>query len=550
MTGSRGPDFRRLFEHAPGSYLVLDPDLTIIAVSDAYLSATMTARDEIMGRSLFDVFPDNPDDPGATGVSNLRLSLDRVRNELVPDTMAVQKYDIRRPASEGGGFEERFWSPMNSPVLDERGRLEYIIHRVEDVTEYVRLEQQQEEVTAELRQRTAKMGSEIYARSQELRALNRQLTAANNAKSEFLSRVSHELRTPLAAIVGFSELLTLTIQNQEEKKFVETILKAGHHLAELLNDILDISRMDSGHFSMSVTAVPLHSLLQDTAELIRPLADSHEVSLESDLAQAKSMYVMADPQRLKQVVINLLSNAIKYNKPGGRAQVSVDTVNDRARISISDTGPGIAPDALSKLFVPFERLDAGGRGIEGVGLGLALSRSLTHAMGGELEVESVVDEGSTFWIELPIGEPEAVAEEVAHVSKRMAVRSYAEPRTVLYVEDVVANVQLIEAVLERRPGARLMSAMLGSSGMDLAREHHPDLVLLDLHLPDIEGLEVLRRLREDEATRDIPVVILSADATKRHLDELLNAGAARYLTKPIGVRALLEVMDDLLGPCE
>jgi signal transduction histidine kinase/ActR/RegA family two-component response regulator len=467
--------------------------------------------------------------------------------------MAVQKYDIRRPASEGGGFEERFWSPVNTPVVDERGRLEYIIHRVEDVTGYVRLKEQEsehQEVTEELRQRSAKMESEIYARSQELRMLNKQLQAANNAKSEFLSRVSHELRTPLAAIVGFSDLLMLTLTGEEEKKFVETIHKAGNHLVELLNDILDISRIDAGHFSMSVAPVPLRALLQDTVELIKPLADSHGITLESDLAQAKSVYVSADPQRLKQVVINLLSNAIKYNREQGRAQLVVEDANGHARISVSDTGPGIAADALGKLFVPFERLDAAGRGIEGVGLGLALSRSLMVAMGGTLDVESVFGEGSTFSIELPTTEPGAIVEEAEHVSKRMAIKEYSKPRTILYVEDVVANVQLIEAVLERRPGTRLISAMQGSSGLDLAREHKPDLMLLDLHLPDLEGLEVLRRMREDEATKDIPVVILSADATRRHLDALLEAGAVRYLTKPIGVRALLEVMDEQLGPCD
>jgi signal transduction histidine kinase len=553
MSGSREPDFRRLFERAPGLYLVLDPALNIVGVSDAYCHATMTARDEIIGRNLFDVFPDNPDDPAATGVSNLRESLDRVRSELVPDTMAVQKYDIRRPASEGGRFEERFWSPVNTPVLNERGMLDYIIHRVEDVTEFVRLqaqESEQQELTEELRQRSAKMQAEIYARSLELRALNRQLQAANNAKSEFLSRVSHELRTPLAAIVGFSELLSLSVAEEEEKRFVQTITKAGYHLVELLNDILDISRIDAGHFSMSVAPVPLKGLLQDTIELIKPLADSHQVLLESDLARAKSTYVMADPQRLKQVVINLLSNAIKYNRPNGRAQLAVEEMDGAARISVSDTGSGIDESAIRKLFVPFERLDAAGRGIEGVGLGLALSRSLMKAMGGTLDVESVVGEGSTFWIELPTTEPGAVVEEAAHESKRMAVRSYSGPRTILYVEDVVANVQLIEAVLERRPGTKLISAMQGTSGMDLAREHKPDLILLDLHLPDMDGLDVLRRLHGEEGTRDIPVVILSADATRRQLDVLLEAGATRYLTKPIGVRALLEVMDDLLGPCD
>ncbi|HET7856702.1 MAG TPA: histidine kinase dimerization/phospho-acceptor domain-containing protein, partial [Gaiellaceae bacterium] len=206
-------DFRALFESIPGLYLVLDPGFRIVAVSDAYLAATMTKREEIVGHGIFDVFPDNPDDPDATGVRNLRASLERVRARCEPDTMAVQKYDIRRPVDEGGGFEERYWSPLNSPVLDERGELAHIVHRVVDITEFVRLKEhdtEQEALTAELRERTARMETEILQRSKELHETNKELRAANAAKNEFLSRMSHELRTPLAAISGFSELLTLS----------------------------------------------------------------------------------------------------------------------------------------------------------------------------------------------------------------------------------------------------------------------------------------------------------------------------------------------------
>jgi PAS domain-containing protein len=223
-------DFKALFETVPGLYLVLDPDLYIVAVSDAYLAATMTKREEIVGRGIFDVFPDNPDDPAATGVSNLRASLERVRELKRPDTMAVQKYDIRRPESEGGGFEERYWSPLNSPVLDERGQLAYIVHRVEDITEFVRLKEhdtKQEALTAELRERTARMETEILQRSRELHETNRELRAANAAKNEFLSRMSHELRTPLAAISGFSELLTLSDLDDDKREQVQMIFRGA-----------------------------------------------------------------------------------------------------------------------------------------------------------------------------------------------------------------------------------------------------------------------------------------------------------------------------------
>jgi signal transduction histidine kinase len=227
------PDFRALFETAPGLYLVLDPELRIVAVSDAYLAATMTRRNEILGRGIFDVFPDNPDDAGATGEGNLSRSLARVAHDLVPDTMAVQKYDIRRPPEDGGGFAVRYWSPANTPVLDDLRRLRYIIHQVSDVTGFVHAQQREgehEAIAGELRARAEQMQSEILRRSAELQEMNQQLRAANEAKNEFLSRTSHELRTPLTAILGFSELLTLSDENAQHREWSTAILKAGQHL--------------------------------------------------------------------------------------------------------------------------------------------------------------------------------------------------------------------------------------------------------------------------------------------------------------------------------
>jgi PAS domain S-box-containing protein len=214
--GSEEVDFRALFEGAPGLFLVLDPDLRIVAVSEAYLAATMIRRDDVLGRGIFDVFPDNPDDPAATGVGNLRASLERVRKTGRADTMAVQKYDIRRPESEGGGFEVRYWSPVNSPVMDDLRRVRYIIHRVEDVTEFVRLQERGEG-----------MGAEIVRRSRELQAANAELRNAGEAKNEFLSRMSHELRTPLAAILGFSELLGTRLRHRRHRPRIGAVPPAG-----------------------------------------------------------------------------------------------------------------------------------------------------------------------------------------------------------------------------------------------------------------------------------------------------------------------------------
>jgi signal transduction histidine kinase/ActR/RegA family two-component response regulator len=551
VTGSQEPDFRTLFEAAPGLYLVLDPEFRIVAVSDAYLAATMTRRDDIVGRGIFDVFPDNPDDPDATGVDNLRSSLERVRSRRVPDTMAVQKYDIRRPDADGGGFEVRYWSPCNSPVLGEHKRLAYIIHRVEDVTEFVRLqerESRQEAITHELEERTATMEAEILRRSQELQETNKQLRAANSAKNDFLSRMSHELRSPLGAIMGFGQLLAFADIEEEQRQKVSMILKASNHLLGIVDEVLDISRVEEGSLSISAEAVAVQPLIDDALELMRPLAEGMEVVIHPPELAGGNGYVFADNQRLKQVVINLIANAIKYNRRGGDVRIAVErTGRDRVRISVADSGKGIEQASLDKLFVPFERLDAAVSGIEGTGLGLAVSRSLIEAMGGTIGAASTPGVGSVFFVELDKGEPLAVEEPESEEDSLIAVRSYdGGERRLLYIEDTVANVQVIEGILERRPSIRLIPAMLGRLGLDLAHEHRPDLVLLDLHLPDLPGERVLAELQADDATRDIPVVILSADAT-RDRAQFVASGAHAYLTKPIDLRRLLEVLDQFLA---
>jgi signal transduction histidine kinase/ActR/RegA family two-component response regulator len=544
------PDFRALFEAAPGLYLVLDAEFRIVAVSDAYLGATMTSREDILGRDIFDVFPDNPDDPAATGVANLRASLERVRRHRAPDTMAVQKYDIRRPSEEGGGFEVRYWSPVNCPVLDGRRQLAYVIHRVEDVTEFVRLKErgsEQEAVTADLRERAEKMEAEVFRRSGELQEANKRLRAANEAKNEFLSRMSHELRTPLAAIMGFTELLTLSDLDEDKHRWVLQVFKASQHLLSLINEVLDLSRIESGQLSISPEPVPLARVLEEALELMRPVADSHGVHIDSQARLAGSGYVFADEQRLKQVLINLLSNAIKYNRRNGEVHIAVEPVAaDQVRIAVEDTGAGIDEESQAKLFVPFERLNAAASGVDGTGLGLALSRTLIEAMGGSIGITSTPGVGSTFWIELSRGEPAAIETASGEEHPLLAQRGYANEKRVLYIEDTIANVRLIEEILQSRPSIRLIPAMMGQLGLELAREHDPDLILLDLHLPDLNGEEVLAQLRADERTRDIAVVILSADATRRQLAPLLAAGARDYLTKPIGVRHLLEVVDEFL----
>jgi signal transduction histidine kinase/CheY-like chemotaxis protein len=514
----------------------------IVAVSDAYLHATMTRREDILGRGLFEVFPDNPDDPAATGVGNLRASLDRVRSGRLPDTMAVQKYDIRRPEADGGGFEVRYWSPLNSPVLDANGALACIIHRVEDVTELVRLQEQ----GTRQQQRNDRMEAEILQRSHELQEANRQLRAANAAKSEFLSRMSHELRTPLNAILGFAQLLELDELTDQQHDSLGHIMSGARHLLGLINEVLDIAAIEAGGLPLSLEPVPVADVIAEAVSLIRPLADQHGVLLTGQPCQG---HVFGDRQRLKQILLNLLSNAVKYNHQGGSVRLTCDGVADqRLRITVADTGPGIPPEAVDRLFVPFERLDGQQRGVEGTGLGLPLSKRLAEAMGGTLELTTATDQGSAFSVEIPLSDSPVARADRQDDGPPPATEQpeVAWPAlTVLYIEDNVSNLQLVERVLSRRPNVTLISAMRPQLGLELAAEHHPDLVLLDLHLPDMPGEEVLRRLRATPKTADVPVVILSADARPSQIEHLLTQGARAFLTKPLDVKELLALLDTL-----
>ncbi|MGB1584225.1 MAG: ATP-binding protein, partial [Solirubrobacterales bacterium] len=386
--------------------------------------------------------------------------------------------------------------------------------------------------------------SDSIDRTRGLLEENRVLTNTQEAKNEFLSHMSHELRTPLTAISGFAELLTVSGLDRERTEWASTIVKASRHLAKLVNEILDISRIESGELSLSIEPVPVTSMIDDAIELMRPTAARLDVDLAVS-GQIDGVSVLADNQRLKQVLINLLSNAIKYNRVGGSVTVAVRADSEQVSIAVTDTGEGLRQDSLEKLFTPFERMDAATTDVEGTGLGLALSKHLVDAMNGSLTAESVVGVGTTFTIELRRVEP-VTAIETATGRSPLDVRAYSQTKNLLYIEDTVANAKLVEQILVRRPSVRVLPAMLGRLGFELAVDHQPDMILLDLHLPDVNGAEVLAKLKSEKRTQHIPVVILSADATGRQYKEVMDAGALEFLTKPIRVSELLEAVDRYL----
>jgi PAS domain S-box-containing protein len=381
----------------------------------------------------------------------------------------------------------------------------------------------------------------------DVRRAKEEAELANAAKGEFLSRMSHELRTPLHAILGFGELLDRGDPTPEQHEQLEQIMKAGRHLLELINEVLDLSRIDDGALRLSLEPVDVGELVTETLEMLEPVAATSSVNLAAPRFDRPGVHVLADRQRLKQALLNLLSNAVKYNREGGEVRVAgTSGAAPLARIEVADTGLGIAAGDLARAFSAFERLGAETTDVEGTGLGLALTKRLIEAMGGTIGVESEVGRGTTFWLDLPeVAAPEVLPTAYERAKEPAAGARRTDARTVLYIEDNPSNIKLVETILRERPEVTLLVAQQGRLGMDLAREHGPALVLLDLNLPDVSGEEILRRLRADERTSEIPIVMVSADATVGQVARLRSGGADGYLTKPFEIEQFLAVIDGL-----
>jgi PAS domain S-box-containing protein len=377
---------------------------------------------------------------------------------------------------------------------------------------------------------------------------------ANQAKSEFLSRMSHELRTPMNSMLGFAQLLDMAELKGSHKKGVTHILNSGKHLLNLINEVLDISGIEAGRVSLSLVPVQLSSIIMETIDTVHIAAQAIHVKIEWVNTDHDLLFVKADPHRLRQVLLNLINNAIKYNNEGGSVTIKTEIRQAIAlemslvRISVSDTGGGINPENIEKLFMPFERIGAEKTGIEGTGLGLMVVKKLMNAMGGSVGVESVPGEGSTFWIELPHSEDqetEAWQTEQKSLSHAMINEKTG---TILYVEDNASNTELVEQILlDHRPSIHFVNTTKGAQAVSLAIENSPDLILLDLDLPDLQGYEVIKFLQAEEKTRNIPVVVISADAMPRQIEKLMNAGSKDYLNKPLDIRTFLAVVDEWVG---
>jgi PAS domain S-box-containing protein len=394
------------------------------------------------------------------------------------------------------------------------------------------------------------IGTDNSVRKRVESALNEAMAAAekaNHAKSDFLSAMSHELRTPLNAVLGFAQLIESgsPVPTSSQKRNLDQILKAGWYLLELINEILDLSLIESGKVTLSREPVSLAEVMLECRAMIEPQAQKREIVMTFPQFEIPQ-FVQADRTRVKQVLINLLFNAIKYNKPGGAVTAECTLITPESiRISIRDTGAGLAPNQIEQLFQPFNRLGRETSSEEGTGIGLVVTKRLVELMGGTIGVDSVVGTGSVFWIELQLTAPHQLStQQVVQSTQSGSQLPVGTPlRTLLYVEDNPANLELVEQLIARRPDLRLLSAADGNLGIEFARAYQPAVILMDINLPGISGIEAMKILHADLSTAHIPIVALSANAVPRDIEKALEAGFFNYLTKPIKVDQFMDALD-------
>jgi PAS domain S-box-containing protein len=551
-----------LFDSLPGLFLILTSDLKIISASDAYLEATMTLRENLLGHDLFEVFPDNPEDLAADGTSNLRASFDRVRQTCAPDTMAIQKYDIRRPDGE---FEERYWSPINSPVLGQDHRIEYFIHRVVDVTEFVRKKSgngsrprgpltPMEQIEAEMFHNSA----QLKAANQLLQETNAQLAqakadadAANRAKSVFLSTMSHEIRTPMNAILGYAQLMLRDRDlGTDVRANLRIIGRSGEHLLNLINDILDMSRIEAGRVEVTPTTFNLSRLLDDLAAMFRLRAEAKALRFDMTVDGESVPYVLADEGKIRQALINLLGNAIKFT---GRGQIGLHVTLERRAADrlwlaarIEDTGSGISDEDQKKLFEPFSQAKGTVNTQEGTGLGLAITRKYARLMGGDVTVSSRLAEGSVFRLEVPIERGNAsVAARRSSPRQVAGIRAGTYAPGVLVVDDQTENRDWLKKLLIS-VGFPVREASNGAAALRVWEEWNPRLILMDVHMPVMDGLEATRRIKADPKGKETVIVTLTASAMEEDRHTASESGADDFLAKPCRADDLLRKIGDLL----
>lgn len=529
----RDERFREMLENVQLIAIILDLDAKVVFCNDYLLGLTGWNRDQVIGKNWFERFiPDSHCESLLPAFNAIHLG-------------AIAAHYENPIKTRSGEIRTIFWN--NIMLRDASGGITGVASIGEDVTTRnaatVGLRQSLEQTERQVEERTAALAEA----NSELQVAVKEADAANQAKSAFLSRMSHELRTPMNTILGFGQLLELSNLDDQQRSSLEHMMKSGRHLLNLINEVLDISRVEAGSPGLLPEPLLVTELLAECISLVTPLAAQRSVGLH--LEPAPGICVTADLQRLRQVLLNVMSNAIKYNVSGGevRARV-VEKPGDVVSIEIEDTGLGISSEMQARLFTPFDRLGAGSSGIEGTGLGLSLSKAMIEAMGGAITFRSEEGVGSCFYIRLG----KSTQQHRSAVDRAAAPMATGEDaasskKTLLLIDDNSRNVELMASIFASRPGFELITAGQGRQGLELAAERKPDLILLDLHLPDMHGTEVLEQICGNPEIKGIPVIVVSADAFPSQVQRLLQGGAFRYVTKPFLLCELMQAVDAALA---
>ncbi len=508
----------------------LDPAFNFVRVNTAYAVADNQEPTYFVGKNHFDLFPN------AENEAIFRRVLESGETHFA----AAKPFEYAHNPERG----LTHWDWTLTPVKDNDEKITGLVLSLSNVSDRIEALETAERSELGLIALTESLEARILERTRDLTLAKESAERANFAKSQFLSRMSHELRTPMNAILGFTQVLEQDTTSPEHKDYLNEINLAGNHLLKLINELLDLSRIETGHLAVQMQPVPLNAALSRALHITQPLMATRNISLLNH--GAGDFQVHADSTRLSQILINLLSNATKYNRPGGRITIAIQSQGEHSvRIAITDTGSGIAPDKLSRLFRPFERLGAEHTEVDGVGIGLALSKQLAELMGAKIGVESHPGQGSTFWLDLTLADASQVLSTTPDKPAIPSVEAPQRQRKILYVEDNPSNLKLVEVIFRRQLDITLLSATNGEDGLELARRYHPDAILLDIHLPKMNGYEVLVALKADTGTSNIPVLALSADAMAIDVERGLKAGFLRYLTKPVDASALIANIRDV-----
>ncbi len=507
---------RSLIEANIDAMATTDPAGIITDLNRQMEALTGCTRDELIGAPFKDCFTD-PD--------RAEEAIKRVLNEK-----SVTNYELTVRARGG---KETVVSYNATTFYDRERKLKGVYASARDLTERMRLYQDMQDKNVEL---------------ESARSL---AETASLAKSDFLSSMSHELRSPLNAILGFAQLMdTDSIPaTPSQKESIAQILQAGWHLLKLINEILDLAKVESRQVPLSEEPVSLAEVMAECQGMIEPQAQPRGITLRFPRL-GQPLFVRADRTRLKQVLINLLSNAIKYNVIKGSVDLKcVAGATGRIRVSITDTGNGLSPDQLSQLFQAFNRLGQEAGGEEGTGIGLVVAKRLVELMGGAIGVESVVDVGSTFWFELAqVAQPMLTMDTGDSLLPTVSQMPFGvQSHTLLYVEDNPANLKLVEQLIARHPSMRLLTAVNGIIGVETARASRPDVILMDINLPGMNGFDALKLLRSDPLTSHIPVIAISANAMALDIERGRKAGFFRYITKPINVTEFMDALAVAIG---